>query len=91
MHWLADTNILLRLMHRTDPQHTLVRAAVRLLGSRGDLIFYAPQNLVELWRACTRPVPANGLGLSICETNRRAKAIERLYKLAPDGPAAHAE
>ena len=50
MHWLADTNILLRLMHRTDPQHTLVRAAVRLLGSRGDLIFYAPQNLVELWR-----------------------------------------
>ncbi len=52
-------------------------------------IFYAPQNLVEFWRGCTRPVSANGFGLSIAETNRRAKVIERLYHLASEVPDVH--
>ena len=48
MPCLADTNILLRLMHRGDPEHQLVRTALRLLRRRGERIFYAPQNLVEI-------------------------------------------
>ena len=44
MPWLADTNILLRLMHRADPDHRLVRTALQLLSGRGDRIFYAPHN-----------------------------------------------
>ena len=91
MPYLADTNILLRLMHRGDPEHRLVRAALRLLRHRGERIFYAPQNLVEFWRACTRPVSANGFGLSIAETNRRARMIERLYILAPELPELHVQ
>jgi predicted nucleic acid-binding protein len=89
MPYLADTNILLRLMHRGDPEHRLVREALRLLRRRGERIFFAPQNLVEFWRVCTRPVSANGFGLSIAETNRRAKVIERLYSLAPEVPDVH--
>ncbi len=91
MPYLADTNILLRLMHRGDPEHQLVRTALRLLRRRGERIFYAPQNLVEFWRVCTRPVSANGFGLSIEETDGRAKVIERLYVLAPDLPAVHVQ
>ena len=53
--------------------------------------FYAPQNLVEFWRVCTRPVSANGFGLSIAETNGRAKVIERLFILAPDMPDVHTQ
>ncbi len=52
-----------------------------LLSGRGERILYAPQNLVEFWRACTRPMSANGFGLSVVETNRRAKVIERLYSI----------
>ncbi len=89
MPYLADTNILLRLLHRPDPEHGLVRAALRLLRRRGETIFYAPQNLVEFWRVCTRPISANGFGLSIAETNGRAKVIERLYILAPEVPEVH--
>jgi predicted nucleic acid-binding protein len=91
MPWLADTNILLRLPHRVDPLNLLVRAALRMLSNRGEEIFYAPQNLVEFWRTCTRPASGNGFGLTISETNRRAKLIERRYYLAPDGAAVHSE
>jgi predicted nucleic acid-binding protein len=91
MPWLADTNILLRLPHRIDPLNQLVRAALRILNGRGEKIFYAPQNLVEFWRTCTRPVSANGFGLTILETNRRARLIERGCHLAPDGAAVHSE
>jgi predicted nucleic acid-binding protein len=89
MPYLADTNILLRLMHRSDPEHQLVREAIRTLRRRGERIFYASQNLVEFWRVCTRPISANGFGLSIAETNGRAKVIERLYTLAPELPDVH--
>jgi predicted nucleic acid-binding protein len=91
MPYLADTNILLRLLQRNDPDHRLVRAALRTLRERGDQICFAPQNLVEFWCVCTRPRSANGFGLGILETDRRARVIERLLILLPDGPAVHAE
>ena len=91
MPYLADTNILLRLLQRSDPEHSLVRAAVRALHRRGERICFAPQNLVEFWRVCTRPTSANGFGLTVEETDRRARVIERLFVLLPDGPAVHAE
>jgi len=91
MPFLADTNVLLRLLQRNDPDHALVRAALRTLGERGEQICFAPQNLVEFWRVCTRPPSSNGFGLTVAETDRRARVIERLFTLLPDGPAVHAE
>jgi predicted nucleic acid-binding protein len=91
MPFLADTNVLLRVVHRGDPDHSLVRAAIRSLRQGGERVCYTPQNLVEFWRVCTRPAAANGFGLSVAETDRRAKIIERLFTLLPDRPEVHTE
>jgi predicted nucleic acid-binding protein len=87
---LADTGILVRLLERTDPQHALVRQAVRTLRIRGERMVTAPQNAAEFWNVCTRPAAARGgLGLTAAETDRRLRIIERLFQLLPDAPAAY--
>jgi predicted nucleic acid-binding protein len=91
MAYLADTNILLRLLHRGDPDHSVVRSSLRTLQRGGEQVCYAAQNLVEFWRVCTRPISANGFGLSVAETDRRAKVIERLFTLLPDRAEIHVE
>ena len=88
---LADTNVLLRLLQRNDPDHTSARTALRSLRERGEQIRLAPQNLVEFWCVCTRPASANGFGLTVAETDQRVRVIERLFTLLPDGPTVHAE
>jgi predicted nucleic acid-binding protein len=88
---LLDTNILLRFANSADPEYATVRAAVAALGDRGDPACFVPQNLVEFWNVCTRPFRNNGLGLSIAETERRAKVIEREALLLPDNGRVHAE
>ena len=55
MPFLADTNILLRVLQRGDPDHIIIRAALRKLKLRGETIYYFSQNLAEFWRVCTRP------------------------------------
>jgi predicted nucleic acid-binding protein len=91
MPYLADTNILLRLLQRGDPEHSIVRTALRALQQRHEQVCYTAQNLVEFWRVCTRPTSVNGFGLSVAETDRRAKVIERLFALLPDRPEIHTE
>ena len=90
--YLLDTNIIVRLPQRTDPAHTLVRTALRRLWQRGEALSYTSQNLVEFWNVNTRPPGARGgYGLSLSETDRRARLIERFYTLLPDSPAVHQE
>lgn len=91
MSYLADTNILLRLLQRGDPDHSVVRSSLRTLQQRREEVCFLPQNLVEFWRACTRPTSVNGFGLSVSETDRWAKVIERLFTLLPDRPEIHAQ
>ena len=74
-----------------DPNHAIVRASLRTLRQRREQVCYTPQNLVEFWRVCTRPVAVNGFGLSVAETDRRGSVIERLFVLLPDRPEIHAE
>ena len=69
MSYLADTNILLRLLQRGDPDHSIVRSSLRTLQQRREEVCFLPQNLVEFWRACTRPTSVNGFGLSVSETD----------------------
>ena len=86
---LADTGILLRLLDATDPQHALVRQAVRLVRNRGDRLVTSPQNAAEFWNVCTRPATARGgLGLDIPETERRLRIVERVVPVLPDSPGA---
>src|SRR4051794_24145629 len=87
---LADTGILLRLIHRTDPQHAAVRSAVLHLRARGHMLMTASQKLAEFWNVSTRPSTARGgFGLSIAETEKRLRIIERLFRVLPDTPAAY--
>ena len=81
---LADTNILLRLLQPRDPDYPVVRRALEELRSRGAWLCFTPQNLAEFWSVCTRPVDRNGFGLSVSETDRRARLIESAFVLLPD-------
>ena len=51
---LADTNILLRFVDTTDPDHELVRGAVTSLMAQGERLCYTQQNRREFWNVCTR-------------------------------------
>ncbi len=89
--YLADTNILLRLVKSNDPEFPLIRSAVRALEARGNRLCYVPQNMVEFWNACTRPADRNGYGLSIAEADQRAQRVERAFALLPDNDRIHPE
>src|SRR5260370_11642098 len=73
---LVDTNILLRVARRFDPQHKAVDAALARLAEQGTMLHFTHQNIAELWNVMTRPVTSNGLGLSAAETDREVRAIE---------------
>jgi predicted nucleic acid-binding protein len=51
---LADTNILLRRIHRGSPQHRQTRDAINRLSKNGYRFCVASQNLIELWAVCTK-------------------------------------
>jgi predicted nucleic acid-binding protein len=85
MDILVDTGVLLRLVIRTDPAHFESRQAVRILKSRGDKLIALTQNAAEFWNVCTRPSSARGgYGLSIQETAKKLRLIERLVEFRPD-------
>jgi predicted nucleic acid-binding protein len=88
---LTDTNILLRVSQRNDPDYDLILSAVRSLRASGATLWYTSQNLAEFWNVCTRPARQNGYGMTVAETNRRAELIERGFTLLPDDPRVHTE
>jgi predicted nucleic acid-binding protein len=92
MLYLVDSNVLLRLLQRGNRLHTVVRAALRTVRSRGDRLCCTSQIIGEFWNVCTRPASARGgFGLSVPEADRRARLIERHYALLPDTLAVHME
>jgi predicted nucleic acid-binding protein len=91
VHYLADTNVLLRFTERTDPLHPVIRASVRKLRGGGQFLRAAPQNFAEFWNAATRPIARNGFGLTAVAAERRLRLIERLFRLLPDDPAIYPE
>ncbi len=88
---LVDTNILLRIARRSDPQHKLIDAAVAKLALEGTTLLYTHQNIAELWNVMTRPVARNGFGLTGAEAEREVRAIEAGVSLLPDNEAAYRE
>src|SRR5207248_2223419 len=88
--WLVDTNILIRLAHRSDPLRAVAWQAVRILWERGARLCYTSQVLGEFWNVVTRPAAARGgLGLTLAVADRRARFLERRLLLLPDTPAVH--
>ncbi len=88
---LVDTNILLRISRRSDPEHMLVDTALARLAGQDTTPFYAHQNIAELWNAMTRPVARNGLGLTVADADRFVQAIESGMSLLPDNEAVYRE
>ncbi|HEU4388385.1 MAG TPA: type II toxin-antitoxin system VapC family toxin [Blastocatellia bacterium] len=89
MH-LADTNILLRFLLRSDPSYLSIRQAVRILKARREPVVTTPQNIAEFWNVCTRPTTARGgLGLSVEATEHRLRLLERHFRVLSDNPAVY--
>jgi len=88
---LVDTNILLRIVHRTDPRHLSVRTAVRKLRTDGNLLQATSQNFAEFWNVSTRPTNRNGFGLTPLQTEQLLRITERLFPLLPDSPVIYSE
>src|SRR5215510_1419365 len=92
MDVLVDTGVLLRLMVRSDPSHTEARSAIRILKSRGDMLVALTQNAAEFWNVCTRPKSARGgYGLTVQETAKKLRIVERLIEIRPENQAAFQE
>jgi predicted nucleic acid-binding protein len=91
LRYLADTNILVRLVKRNDSEFALVRGALRALLVQSARLYYTPQTMAEFWNGSTRPPERNGYGLTPLEADRRARRIERAFTLLPDGEAVYRE
>ena len=91
MIYLLDTNVLLRLVRRSESQHATVRDALRKLRFQGHLVQSTAQNFAEFWNVSTRPVNQNGFGQSIQDADHSLRVVERIVGLLPESPNAYAE
>jgi len=82
--YLADSNILIRLVKRDHPEYLLIRRAVNTLREKGIQLGYTLQNMAEFWNASTRPVKRNGFGLTVEEAENNAREIERSFVFLAD-------
>jgi len=72
-----------------DPHHAMISEALRALVAQGARLCFTSQILGEFWNASTRPRDRNGFGLSIVETDRIARVIERDFELLADSRDVH--
>ena len=84
--YLADTNIVFRWATPADPQYALCIAAVESLYEAGHTLYITPQILTEFWALATRPIEANGLGLSIASVRNTVQIIRDTFVLLPELP-----
>jgi predicted nucleic acid-binding protein len=91
MDVLADTNILVRGVHRKEAGHREALQALRALRDRGDRICIVPQNLYEFWVVATRPIQSNGLALTPAQAGRMTYRVEEVCSLLRDTPAIYDE
>jgi predicted nucleic acid-binding protein len=89
VEYLVDTNILLRLVQRTDPLNIVIRNAVSKLKSDGNIMLITPQNCAEFWNVATRPATKNGFGLTPKDADRQLRLIERIFPLLSDIPTVY--
>ena len=91
MDILADTNIILRRLHRAHPQHRQARDAIARLSKEGNRVCVTSQNLMELWAVSTRPVENNGLGLTPTQADRVVARVENSVYRLPDSDDVYPE
>lgn len=87
MPYLADTNILLRLLEPNTPMCESARQAILALHAKGETVFIAPQIIAEFWNGATRPVEVNGFGMTPAQAEVEVRQIEEFFPLLPETPA----
>jgi predicted nucleic acid-binding protein len=92
MSYLIDSNIFVRIAQKNDPERQTALDALNNLSARGEDLCYTTQILAEFWNVCTRPTTSRGgLGLSLQETERKTRMIEKFFRLLPESLATHQE
>ena len=86
MKVLLDTNIVLRLLNQTDPEHQLVVSALERLVSRDWYPTICSQNLYEFWVVGTRPERQNGFGLEPAFAFNAVTNLRSRFDWLPDPP-----
>lgn len=89
--YLADTNVLLRLSDPKAPLHALVTEAIWRILAAGNVVHIAPQNLIEFWNVVTRPLSANGFGLTPTQAATRVRALQGSFPVLDETPALYFE
>ena len=84
--YLLDTNVVVRLLEPSAPEHGLVKDAIRRLLLDGHALVLAPQVLTELWVVATRPVEVNGFGWSPSKTADTIARLRGQFALLAEGP-----
>lgn len=84
MPHLVDSNMFLRWANLSAAVRPLAIRAMDKLRSEGTLLHSTPQNCIEFWNVATRPIPANGLGISPAQTLRLVNRLRSLFPLLPD-------
>ncbi len=88
---LVDSNLLLRSAQTTHSMFAVADGAVAKLRLQNEGVYICPQNCTEFWAVATRPLQANGLGLSTVEAEIALAKIETLFPMLPDAPAIYHE
>jgi predicted nucleic acid-binding protein len=83
---LVDSSVLGRLANRADASHSVAKTAISELHRRGEVLHIAVQNLIEFRNFATRPVSANGLGLSGTVAEGLAATFEATFPLLAETP-----
>jgi predicted nucleic acid-binding protein len=90
MAYLIDTSVLARLANVTDARYAVADTALLELHRRGEVVNLTAQILVEFRSVATRPIAANGLGLSPLVAETQAGTFEARFPLLPDTPDIYA-
>ena len=83
---LLDSNLILRFAEPGYAMFAPAAEAIRKLRVRSDTIYMCPQNHAEFWAVATRPVTANGLGMTPTQADAELSRMEALFPLLPDTP-----
>ncbi len=84
MACLPDSNIVLRLVNKKDPNHLNVSQALKKLENSGETLVIIPQILVEFWVVATRPQDVNGLGMTTDEAEKELENLQSLFTVLPE-------
>jgi predicted nucleic acid-binding protein len=83
---LLDTNVLLRLVQKRHSHSALAAHATNTLDARNETMLMAHQSMVEFWAVATRPLTANGLGLTIEDAEFELDGLKKLFRVLPELP-----